>query len=141
MMKRYYITFAVLAVICAFAIGTNMLLRQGPVHDQTAVNDIHTLQTAVDNYYLSQNRLPTNLGQISQLSPSVAKRLGDYEYQVTGLLSYELCTTFLTKHQVGSAYPVTSVGDGNPDIHAKGHQCFSYSEIRFQSTPIKPLGQ
>ncbi|HEX3082645.1 MAG TPA: hypothetical protein VHQ86_05370, partial [Candidatus Saccharimonadia bacterium] len=98
------------------------------------------LQNAVDQYYLRTNTLPAALGQVSQLSPDVARRLSNYQYQVTGPVSYELCATFMTKHQVNGSVPASYATMPNPDEHDKGRQCFEYTELKFQPEPV-PLSR
>ena len=143
-MRHYYSLFAILALICGLAIGSSILLRTGPAHDATSSSDIRSLGTAVDTYFLSQNRLPTTLSQASITDPNVAKRLEDYQYAQTSQNTYQLCTTFMTARLSGSGNLPASPSSGgvnlpNPDIHGKGHQCFSYTVLPIQAP--NPVGK
>ncbi len=138
-MKRYYIFFAVLAAICAVAISSNLLIRRGPVHDAKAAADIRSLQSAIDNHYVSRNsQLPATLAEV-RVTGDVTKRMADYTYRKTGTATYELCTTFITKQQ--NTYPPDSLkGPGDiptPENHDKGHQCFTYTVL--PGYPMKDL--
>lgn len=134
-MKRYYQFFAILAVISALAITSNILVRRGPVHDATVANDIRQLQSQIDNYYLSQNQLPKDLSQI-RADGNLAKRVGNYDYHVIDQDTYEICATFQTVHHSDNqgkwVGPDGTVDIANPDEHGKGRQCFSYTVLPVQ---------
>lgn len=143
-MKRYYLFFLIIAAVSALAIGSNSLLRRGPVHDAQVTQDLSTIQSAVDTYYLSKQVLPDNLTQV-RLDADVSHRAGEYEYVRIDQTSYQLCATFQTVHSSRNSYRATSpTGTELPDTedHSKGRQCFTYTEP-LQNLPIKtlPLGQ
>ena len=133
-LQRYYVFFGLLAAFCALAISVNLVVRRAPVHDAIIVQDLRNLGPAVDNYYLSQNRLPANLKAVSLSGLDTAKRLEAYKYRQTGTTTYELCATFLTERsQAGNNYSQPTYPNGiatpNPEIHHQGFQCFSYTVI------------
>lgn len=127
-MKRYYIFFVILVVVCALAIASNILLRRGPAHDATAASDISQFQSEIYNYYDDKGELPESLDQIDVANTSAANRLGNYQYQRTSELTYKICTTFETNHHTSDTYAPKS-DEPNPDQHGKGLQCFSYNVL------------
>lgn len=135
-MKRYYIFFAVMAAIAVLAITSNILLRRGPVHDSTAVEDIRLLQSAVDTYYLSQSQLPPSLSDLDLTGQQITTRLRDYDYTRVDGDTYQICATFLTAQtrDTGLSYN-TQVQD--PGNHSKGRDCFSATVLPIKS-PLYP---
>lgn len=142
-MKRYYFFLAALVVVSALAIVSNLWLRRGPVHDANAVNDLRVIQYAIDNYYLSQNRLPKTLSQVQVPARELKSRLSDYEYMADDEDTYRLCATFLTgQHaQRGSGYAspegLAAVPWADPGEHGKGHQCFTYNVMPISNMPFR----
>lgn len=127
--KPYYLFFAILTLIALAAIASNIVLRRGPVHDATVVQDIQVLQANIESYYLKQGQLPTSLGQLSLPGQTLADRLSNYDYQPTAAATYQLCATFQSDQTSAGntyrTYPGTTTPD--PNTHAKGRQCFTYS--------------
>jgi hypothetical protein len=134
-MKRYYLFFIILAIFSTAVILTNMSLRRGPAHDVIAVNDINTLQSAVDNYYLRTKELPDNLSQIDLSGSKTAMRVRDYEYNRLSATTYQLLADFQTSHTADYPAPVYQSGNEVPDPnnHGKGRQCFTYNIIPIES--------
>jgi hypothetical protein len=140
-MKRYYWFFIILAVVSVAAIASNAMLRRGPVHDSLAADDLRAIQQNVDNFYIAHSQLPKSVSTL-RLTGDVAKRVGQYDYAVTGPNSYQLCANFLTFHHSTNRYPATNPLLGqvaDPDEHGKGQQCFSYQVIPVAS-PAYPYG-
>lgn len=138
-MKRYYWFFGILAIASALAIASNVLLRRGPVHDAQVADDIRTIQQNVDNYYLAHNELPGSMAVLG-LTGGVSKRLPQYDYALTGALTYQICANFLTVHHSTGRYAVpNNLGQvADPDEHGKGQQCFTYQVIPVNQ-PAFPL--
>jgi hypothetical protein len=137
-MKKYYIFLVVVAAISLVAIAASNLLRRDPVHDRTAVSDLHTLSNEVDTHYLREKKLPESLSEITVQDRNALSRAGQYEYRKVSSVSYELCATFRTdqRSEYTRPEPVPDSKESyrpDPSNHAKGRQCFVYTMI--------PVGQ
>lgn len=120
-MQKYYIGFAVIAVICLIAILWQYTLSRDATSDQRKVTDISELQRAADLYSSENGEAPSNLKQL-QLNEKLKTRLDDYEYSHNND-SYTICATFKTDASLsGSSY---SSLESDPYYHKKGRQCFT----------------
>lgn len=134
-MKRYYLFFVVIIVLSVVSAVSLYLLRRGPVADQLLADDIRTIATEIDNYYLTKNVLPANLSQVSFSTQALAQRADILEYRVIdrgetsgSQAQYELCATFQS-NQTSTKSSINYGGVPNPDYHDKGRQCFTYTQL------------
>lgn len=143
---RLFVGFVVVMVSVAAAIG--LYLAGSPTKererrfDDQRVNDLQSIASAIDLYYENKNVLPVSIPDLmsaqqavggfyiqSITDPSTAK---PYEYQVTGVVTYNLCATFDGSStdaentsravKMSAPYPILPVGrDWN---HAAGYVCY-----------------
>jgi len=142
-MKPYYRFIVALVIVSVVAAGAELLVRRGPAHDNTIVSDLSSIQSMVDSYYLSENKLPSSLSTLS-LDADIKSRLTQYDYNVLARDRYQLCATFLTTSSTPGdtrySAPVAPSPGGvtppNPAMHGKGRQCFTYTTIAIQPYPV-----
>lgn len=134
-MRRYYYFFAITIVVSLVAAVSLYLLRRGPVADQLLSDNIRTIASEIDNYYLTKNALPSALDQVSFSTAELTARAGTLEYRVVDRgetagsnAQYELCASFQTK-QMSANSTVTYGGVPDPSYHDKGRQCFTYTQL------------
>ena len=143
-----YITLlSIIAVAYAFSIIPSPAKEQIIATDAKRVSDLSDIQTAVDNYYQTHNKLPATLDNLktkaydpsTPLVKTDPKTNQPYEYTVTSTYGYKLCATFATdstKEQPdpndSTTYPVYS-GDFT---HPEGHFCFTQKEQPPYNQPI-----
>ena len=112
--------------------------------DSTQVTDLQQIQWRIQDYYLTNEKLPENLSALGE--PAVAKapeNRAAYRYNVT-TEGFELCATFAEQPSVADAQmysaPVDKTGGiKNPDNwqHGAGETCFKRIVILAQ--PIAPV--
>lgn len=139
-MRRYYIFFTVLFAVAVVAIITQFKLSKGPRIDEQTVKDISTIQSAVEKYARSNNRLPATLNDIP-LKDEVKKRAIDQEYTYAKSSSnkYKICAFFYTDARDDDEEDSPSVYYDDDDYrsaysHKKGTDCFSYTSYSIRST-------
>ncbi|MGH7157898.1 MAG: hypothetical protein ACREGD_02350 [Candidatus Saccharimonadales bacterium] len=120
-MQKYYLAFAVIAVICVGALIWQYALSRDAVSDQQKVADITSIQSALDSYASGRGDVPDNLKDL-KLDANLASRLADYEYN-RGADSYTICANFKTD----ASLPGSSFDSLESDVnyHKKGRQCFT----------------
>ncbi len=127
------------AAVGALAIMTvvgGFLLIGSPSHiralreDDQRVRDLQNIQSQLVNYWQQKQELPETLADLddplSGFSVPTPPEGPAYEYDVTGPLSFTLCTTFEAESPEGQAersYAYPSI-DGDWS-HEAGHACFT----------------
>lgn len=136
--KRF---FLIMGLLCLAAVILNLAVRRGPVHDATAVEDLHSISSSIDGYFSKNMRLPATLDDIKpNLGAATRQRLGDYEYVPSGGGNYQLCATFAAAGDFGeTTMPYPGAGNPDPAQHAKGRQCFDFVVNNFGAGSPKPL--
>ncbi|MEX0913176.1 MAG: DUF5671 domain-containing protein [Candidatus Paceibacterota bacterium] len=101
--------------------------------DQEQIYDLQDMQWRVENYYQMNNSLPTTIEDVYTdfPVPTPAEGREEYQYNVTGNDSYELCATFLHPTSMGERQvpkPIRIDGDAyfqNQNWeHGAGLKCF-----------------
>jgi hypothetical protein len=137
-----YITFlSIASVIYGFSIIPSPASEHVIATDHKRVVDLANIQSAVDNYYQTNNTLPPTLDVLTTqaydgstpLAKTDPQTKQPYEYSVTGQYSYELCATFTTDSNKEKPNPDdTTVPDyssyKDQFNHPIGHYCFTESE-------------
>lgn len=99
--KIAIITAAVIVVSIIFGFS----LFGSPAHqrdlrfDEQRASDLQSLQYSVVSYWQQKRQLPESLGELAVLSygnPKDPDTEAQYEYEVTGEMSFKLCATFAT---------------------------------------------
>ncbi|MDO8552218.1 MAG: DUF5671 domain-containing protein [bacterium] len=138
-MVNWAVGALVLVTIVAgfFILGTPQELREGK-QDNIRVQDLQSIQWQVVNYWQQKEKLPANLLEVADpisntIIPVDPQTKDQYEFAVTGPLSFRLCATFARE---GSSYgngsvarpmsPVAINGKELPDNwqHGEGRTCF-----------------
>jgi type II secretory pathway pseudopilin PulG len=136
-LNTYKIFFVIMGIVSVGAIATNLLVRQGPVRDANAVDDLRSISGAMDGYMLRQSQLPASLSDLSGLSAATRQRLSNYEYIPGSSTMYKLCTTFESKSTDDTTVKIyPAPGNADPGMHGAGRQCFSYIANSGQPVPL-----
>lgn len=157
--RMIWIIFAAIIVLGSIVAGFTVL--GSPSHqrslryDSERVSGLQQVQWQIVNYWQTKRVLPSTLDDLSDpLSGtliSVDPETGeDYEYRVTGPLSFELCATFVEEgvdptYAPGVARALKPGGGSDVDNGSWGHPagpyCFprTIDPERYPPTP-KPLG-
>ena len=107
--------------------------------DEQQVNDLHSIQSSVENYYQLHETLPADLptayGRIPV--PTAPNDRAAYTYTVTDATHYQLCATFAAaSSDLANGAPVPVAAKLNYDwTHDAGHWCFD----RVVDTPVQPI--
>jgi hypothetical protein len=150
-MKGIYISVGIMtalvlaAVIYGFVVVGSPWAVRGYKLDDTRVSDFSTIQSAAQEFYNSNNRLPNSIAELASSTvgsyyatqniftdPSTQQA---YDYKVTSATGYQLCTTFAASSQEESqndsnyvSYPVVYGGAGTlNNQHPAGYGCIAYS--------------
>ncbi|MFA6995255.1 MAG: DUF5671 domain-containing protein [Patescibacteria group bacterium] len=102
--------------------------------DQALINNIYSLESAVNSYYERYKKLPDNIDSLKNdptvyldvntlVDPTTKEAI---VYKKTGDRSFELCTTFRLDSMVDSnnTFPVSYPGSDNKN-HRAGYQCLN----------------
>ncbi|MDP3962572.1 MAG: DUF5671 domain-containing protein [bacterium] len=108
--------------------------------DNQRVNDLSNIQWQVVNYWQQKGELPANLESLKdpisgQTIPADPENRSQYEYNLNGPMSFEMCATFAEKSQDNRnrggysggymmSYPVTDGMTNENWMHEAGHTCF-----------------
>jgi type II secretory pathway pseudopilin PulG len=141
MIKRYIKIGIVLVVIIAAIVYyltqiVPLMAQKAQKADQARINNLSTLKGSIQNYYHSNQKLPTKLSDLSDISdknslkdPETGKMYG---YNIADSVSYQLCATFKTKSDGSQNASKTTVSTIPPGIggdisnkHPKGFYCFN----------------
>ena len=103
-MKAYmWVVMGVVAavVVFGFFVAGSPQNRRTAKFDERRVNDLSVIQSQVITYWQNKNKLPANLGELSNdllgiTIPTDPKTKTPYEYNVLGNLKFRLCATFET---------------------------------------------
>jgi hypothetical protein len=139
----YFGIGAIILVIVSIGYGYQYIDTPAEVRaerlDEVQVNDLRSMQSYVENYFLMEQKLPASLedayGQLPV--PTAPEGREAYRYVVTGVDTYELCASF------GAPSPNLEQGymyapDKNQDwTHNAGDWCFD--RIIIPVPNIKPL--
>lgn len=139
-----------ISIIAGFWIAGSPAYQRMVRFDEERVNDLTYIQSEVVNYWQRKEALPTRLSDLSNdisgFNPPKDPESGnEYEYRVTGNLSFELCATFGTSNEeyadrVDSvARPYYYGVDSHTWIHDEGRVCFERTiDPDFYPTITKP---
>lgn len=116
--------------------------------DQNLVNNLNTVENAVNSYKEKHKKLPENLEELknekdiylNQLSLVDSENGAPIIYQKTGDKSFELCATFRTDNK--NVDPRTEYSYGDPSkMHEKGYQCLKGTvwTLDDKTTEAKPV--
>ncbi len=124
------------ATIWGFVVAGSPTSQRAVRFDEQRVQDLQSIQWQVVNYWQSKEKLPANLNELRDSISGYAPPIDPvselpYEYNVLGLLKFQLCANFQTSDQNSSPnrnpYP-KAIGpepvSGDNWIHNPGHVCF-----------------
>lgn len=118
---------AIIAIAGFFVVGSPMKQRLIKF-DTQKLQDIQTLQTGVEQYYLATSKLPDDLNVLSKaqiISLPKDPQGQNYEYTKKSDLNYELCAQFNLTSADAAKYEYTAPRYANETWdHASGRQCF-----------------
>ena len=86
------------ATITGFVVAGSPQSERARRFDERRVRDLQLIQNEVIYFWQGQNRLPESLGEISFAALQDPETGKTYEYNVTGDLNFELCSTFQTSN-------------------------------------------
>lgn len=140
-------TFASLAVIIAIFVSAIILMDKPAKvrdqrHDQTVLSDFSMIDSAVNQYYMINKKLPANLDELKSTSgvylrdenlmDAISK--APYQYQVLSAEKYQLCGDFkLATDQANKSNYHEPRWD-----HEAGRQCFDLLVVK-QDLPAVPV--
>ena len=115
--------------------------------DQTRINALMNMQYAVQNYYATLGKLPTDFDTLLSIEnnpylqvtdPETAQR---YEYKTTSPTQYQLCATFTQSDENlntnGKRIPTQPYYPGYIDWqHPQGYYCFTINTLPIDKTHI-----
>ena len=117
-------------------------------YDSQKVSDLQSIQWQVVNYWQQKGVLPATLAELQDpisgfMIPTDPQTRVPYEYEKTGILSFNLCAEFNKQAQIvnGSvariAYPEPMGKLNESWQHEAGHQCFERT-IDPELYPVRP---
>ncbi|MBI2038356.1 MAG: hypothetical protein HYT19_00335 [Candidatus Nealsonbacteria bacterium] len=146
------ISFVVLAsvILGFFIIGTPAEQRRIRFDDQR-IGDLQTIQGQIINFWIKKESLPIVLDDLNDsisgfVTPADPETKSSYEYNITGLLSFELCATFKTSgkdstYKIRPLYPAAYPGDSFQQNwnHEAGRVCFARTidPVLYKQVPVK----
>jgi len=132
-MTKYYISIAILTILCLGIIFAGFILAGFPTSqrdvtlDSYREQDFLSLSTSIQTYFNNNKELPINLTVVpnteSIKDPKTQKK---YDYKKITATSYKLCTTFSTeiKPSVITQEDYSYMSEFN---HKKGYNCVTYT--------------
>lgn len=90
---------AVVLAVCIYgfySIDSPSVVRDIAI-DRNQVNDLQEIQWRIEEYYATNNQLPTSIEEVyveGMTIPTAPEERSPYQYQMTGEDSYQLCATF-----------------------------------------------
>jgi hypothetical protein len=150
------VVLVVVGVVAGFWIAGTPAQQRAIRFDDRRVQDLSTIQYQVIDYWQRKQVLPLNIGQLTNeisgfVAPKDPETGADYDYRVTGPMSFELCAVFATSNTeelVGKdiSMPVYPGGEPTNWAHAEGKVCFErkidkdfYPPIKDGTTAPRPL--
>ncbi len=141
-LRGYWVMYPKRSQVVSVAIGTLTLLTVGAGffivgspneirlfrYDAQKEEDLSSIQWRIINYWEQKEKLPENLAELSDpisgFSVPADPQTGDeYEYSVTGELSFELCANF-NMASISMRDSKRSVLMDNKWVHDEGYKCF-----------------
>ncbi len=130
------------SIIWGFAVLGSPWTQQMIKYDNQKVSDLQNIQQQVISYWQTNGMIPTSLSDISSsqpynIIPKDPQSKTTYEYDKTGVMTFDLCAEFnkenVNQNQYPPAlvttpigYPVKGIVIQNDNWnHPAGHQCFS----------------
>lgn len=115
----------IIVVITGFVIIGSPMEQRRLVQDGRRIDDLYSIQWQIVNHYQDTGKLPVNLDVFNdalanRTVPVDPETRAEYEYKVTGPLTFNLCATFTEPTKPGKTN-VNYVGDWK---HDAGHVCF-----------------
>lgn len=140
---KYYI-WSIIAIVTIVTIGGFLVVGSPQTErlrrfDDTRVSNLQFIQSELVNYWMNKSKLPAQLSDLQDsirglYLPKDPATNTDYEYQVTGPLSFTLCATFAlpttgnttAKNAPAAPMPAGLYYDGIDQNwqHAAGRVCF-----------------
>lgn len=130
-MRRYYVAIAVIAVVCAVALGSFLWLKQGFDKDAATVTHLYRLEGAIREYHTTHNTLPDSLEKLPKTSvytgvENIPLSMFDYTAKETSEASrYTLCAQFETRGRDAVAGSTIVEDTKQFAAHKKGKECFT----------------
>lgn len=141
--------FVLASIVSGFMIIGSPFTQRLRLFDERRVNDLQNIQWQVVNYYQKKAELPKSLADLNDsisgyITPIDPENSSAYEYQIAGVTSFKLCSTFdlstevvngkdyLSRDQKGGVYmtepvPISNTYPGaSQDTwnHGVGRTCF-----------------
>ena len=122
------------AVVYGFFVAGSPFKARLVRFDRQKISDLQTIQSQIVNFWTQKERLPQSLDELKDpisgfISPRDPQSNGDYAYQTTGKLSFELCADFnqpSEKLELAQPKPVGAFGSAMESWnHGVGAVCFS----------------
>lgn len=131
-----------------FVIGSPLTQRQRRF-DERRINDLQMLQGQIISYWTVNSKLPDTVLEADMgnfTAPKDPENVSDYEYKITGPLSFELCAVFglaslpdkgnMPRPYYGGPYDSLNQHNWN---HSAGRVCFSQTiDPDFYKPPFAP---
>lgn len=142
------------SLIAGFWIAGSPAYQRMVRFDEDRVNDLTYIQSEIVNYWQRKQTLPTRLSDLNNdisgfVSPKDPESGTEYEYRVTGNLTFELCATFGTSNEEemkridSVARPYYYGIDSHRWPHGEGRVCFErtidtdlYPPVPKPTTPV-----
>lgn len=153
-MRNYYIFISILGVVVltgvviGFVVGGNPTQLKEMGYDASRVGGFSTISYNIDNYFQTNNKLPTTLADTTLLPTNTIDPITKkpFVYEVTSPTSYKLCTDFSTDttkpENMKNTY--NYIGGTDTQKHKKGYDCITYKVnapmIKNNVEPIKESG-
>lgn len=121
-----------LVIILGFFVAGSPAKQRQLRFDEQRVSNLQMIQNEIINYWQLKDALPENLAELNNdltgfSVPQDPASAADYEYQVTGELSFELCAEFELASQADRiAQPRAFFGKLGEGVfkHGAGRECF-----------------
>jgi hypothetical protein len=131
MIKHYFqIGIVSLIVLAAIIFGFTQvglpMTQRDENTDQTRASNLSTLESYIQSYYYSSQKLPVKLSDLSSASSQKDPETGKaYEYKIKGSTSYQLCATFKTDSAKKDSTVAANIYMSSSKFnHPKGYHCF-----------------
>lgn len=151
---RYFV-YTIIAIVAAaiiagfFIIGSPMQERLRRFDDER-ISNLQFIQSEILNYWINKGRLPEKLADLEDnirgvIIPKDPQNGTDYEYKITGDLSFSLCADFATANAgtpgISKGAPIARApyyeGIGQNWQHSVGHVCFNRTIDKDFYKPVK----
>lgn len=134
----------VTSIIWGFSVLGSPRTQRLIKYDNQKVNDLENINSQINSFYYSKNRLPQSLDEVVSLNYGVItsdlQSNKPYEYNKKDVLSYELCAIFnkATKDSTEPNIHFRSTGS-TLWTHPAGHYCFTQTINPSQYSGIKSI--